>query len=55
VTTLFILFHVLPIFNTDRVISQASDDASLHKHEQVFGFNKALYVRDFFIFKQRHF
>jgi len=31
VTTLFVLFHVLPIDTSDRVISDALDEASRHR------------------------
>ena len=51
VTTLFILFHVLPTDATDRVISQSLDEASRHRLEQAFGLNKPLYVQYFFYFK----
>lgn len=45
VTTLFILFRVLPIDTTDRVISQALDEAPRHRLKQAFGLNKPLYVQ----------
>ena len=51
VTTLFILFHVLPMDTTDRVVSEALDEASRHRLEQAFGLNKPLYVQYFFYLK----
>ena len=51
VTTLFILFHVLPTNTTDRVISEALDEASKHRLEQAFGLNKPLYVQYVFYLK----
>ena len=48
VTTLFILFHVLPINSTERVISQALDETSRHRLEQAFGLNKPMYVQYLF-------
>ena len=48
VTTLFILFHVLPINTTERVISQALDETSRHRLEQAFGLNKPMYVQYLF-------
>ncbi len=51
VTTLFILFHVLPTDTTDRVVSHALDEASRHRLEKAFGLNKPLYVQYFFYLK----
>ncbi len=51
VTTLFILFHVLPTNTTDRIISEALDEASKHRLEQAFGLNKPLYVQYVFYLK----
>ena len=51
VTTLFILFHVLPIDTTGRVISEALDEASRHRLEQAFGLNRPLYVQYVFYLK----
>ena len=51
VTTLFILFHVLPIDTTDRVTSEALDKASRHRLEQAFGLNRPLYVQYLFYLK----
>jgi peptide/nickel transport system permease protein len=45
VTTLFILFRVLPIDTTGRVVSQALDEASQHRLKQAFGLEKPLYVQ----------
>jgi len=45
VTTLFILFRVLPLDTTDRVVSQALDEASQHRLKQAFGLEKHLYVQ----------
>ena len=50
-TTLFILFHVLPTNTTDRVISEALDEASKHRLEQAFGLNKPLSVQYVFYLK----
>jgi peptide/nickel transport system permease protein len=51
VTTLFILFHVLPIDTTERVISPALDEASRNRLKQAFGLNKPLYIQYFFYLK----
>lgn len=51
VTTLFVLFHVLPIDTPDLVISEALDEASRHRLEQAFGLNKPLYLRYVFYLK----
>jgi peptide/nickel transport system permease protein len=51
VTTLFILFRVLPIDTTERVTSQALDQASRHRLKQAFGLNKPLYVQYVFYLK----
>jgi peptide/nickel transport system permease protein len=45
VTTLFILFHVLPIGTADRVISPALDETSRHRLKRTFGLNKPLHVQ----------
>jgi peptide/nickel transport system permease protein len=45
VTTLFILFRVLPINPSDRVISQALDEVLQHRLNQAFGLEKPLYVQ----------
>ena len=45
VTTLFILFRVLPIDPTDGVISQALDKALQHRLNQAFGLEEPLYVQ----------
>ena len=51
VTTLFILFHVLPIDTTDRAISPALDKTSRQRLERAFGLNKPLYVQYVFYLK----
>ena len=45
VTTLFILFHVLPIDNTKWVISQALDETSRQRLKLAFGLNQPMYVQ----------
>ena len=51
VTTLFILFRVLPLDTTDRVISQALDEASRHRLMQAFGLNEPLHIQYVFYLK----
>ena len=51
VTAVFILFHVLAINTTDRIISQALDEASRNRLQQAFGLNKPLYVQYVFYLK----
>ena len=48
VTTLFILFHVLPIDATKWIISQSLDETSRYRLEQAYGLNKPMYVQYIF-------
>jgi peptide/nickel transport system permease protein len=45
VTALFILFHVLPLNTTERIISRALDETSRHRLKQAFKLNKPIYVQ----------
>ena len=45
VTTLFMLFHVLPIDNPEWFISHALDETSRHRLKLAFGLHEAMYVQ----------